>query len=140
MLSKINDSIKKGMLVGDKEAVEALRLVKAELLVNEKTATPRPDMEVVKSYSKKLTKALDAFANRPDQLVKLQKELEIVNALLPVGVPEQTIRDYAETVIQNLRSAVGARPNPGFVIKSVKLHLPDADGSTVAKVVNECLK
>lgn len=139
MLSKINDSIKKGMLVGDKEAVEALRLVKAELLVNEKTATPKADLEVIKSYSKKLTKALEAFANRPDQLVKLQKELEIVNALLPRGVPEDTVRVYVMTVLANA-AAAGVTKNKGEVIKSVKTQLPDADGSVIAKVVNECLK
>lgn len=140
MLAKINDSIKQGMMQGKKDYVDVLRLVKAELLNNAKSDKPKAELEVVKSYVKKLAKAVDAFASRPNELEKLNKEIEIVNEFLPARVSEQLIRDHVAVTIQNLISGVGARPNPGFVIKAVKAQLPDADGGLVAKVVSECLQ
>ncbi|MDD3412618.1 MAG: GatB/YqeY domain-containing protein [Lachnospiraceae bacterium] len=139
MLVQINDSIKKAMSQGDREYVNVLRLVKAELLNNEKTTTPKPELEVVKSYVKKLSKALDAFVNRPDQLARLTKEIEIINEFLPKPVSAEQILDHVQVTVQNLITA-GVALNPGAVSKSVKLQLPEADGGLVFKLANDYIK
>jgi uncharacterized protein YqeY len=141
VLTKINDSIKQGMLQGKTEYVNVLRLVKAELLNHSKSHDAvKDDIAVVKSYVKKLTKALDAYANRPEELERLKREISIVNEFLPTPVSAQQIFDHVSVTVQNLLSAVGARPNPGFVIKAVKAQLPDADGGLVAQITNDVLK
>ena len=139
MLSKINDSIKRAMSQGNKEYVNVLRLVKAELLNNEKSHSPKEEIDVVKSYVKKLNKALDAFANRPEELTKLNREIEIINEFLPAPVSAVKILDHVSITVQNQISA-GTKPNPGLVIRSVKLQLPDADGALVAQIATQYLK
>lgn len=139
MLSKVDTLIKENFKAGNKETVAALRLVKSELLNNQKTPKPKEEMAVIKSYYKRLNKSLDAFAKYPDRQEAIKNELEIVKQLLPEQPSEQKVRDHVEVTIQNWKSQLNAGLQPGVIIGSVKKQLPEADGSLVAKLVKECL-
>lgn len=139
MLSKVDSLIKENFKAGKKDTVAALRLVKSELLNNQKTAKPREELDVVKSYYKRLNKSLDAFSKHPDRQEEIQKEIAIIKTLLPEMPSEQKIRDHVEVTVQNWKSQTNAGLNPGVIIGSVKKQLPNADGGLVAKLVKECL-
>lgn len=139
MLSKVDTLIKENFKAGNKESVAALRLVKSELLNNQKTPKPKDELSVVKSYYKRLNKSLDAFAKHPDRQEAIQREIAIVKTLLPEMPSEQKIRDHVEVTIQNWRTQLNAGLQPGVIIGSVKKQLPNADGGLVARIVKECL-
>ncbi len=144
MLNEINKQILTNMkLGGDKFKTNVLRLVKAELLNNDKTSAPRKDTDVVRSYLKKLRKATNAFAKRPEKLEELESEIKIVSSLLPDGPSEEYISSIINTVIQNITTAEGEvtlDKHRGRIIGSVKKVSPDVDGSLVAKLVVKKLK
>ncbi len=85
MLNVINEKILIAKKSGDKFTSDSLVMVKSELLNNQKTEAPKQEMDVVKSYVKRLNKSLEAFkgTNQYDTLVK---EYELVKGLLPAEV------------------------------------------------------
>lgn len=138
MLTKVNELIKENLRNKNKVETNVFKLVKADLINNEKSQKPRPEIDVVKSYNKRLTKSLDAYASRPDIVEKLTNEINIVKTLLPVEVTETVIRDHVSATVQNILSAKDPL-NMGPIIGSIKKQLPNADGSLVAKIVREKL-
>lgn len=139
MLSAVDILIKDFTKGGKKEEVAALKLVKAELLNNQKTVKPKEELAVVKSYYKRLTKSMDAYQTYPDRQQAIQKEIDIIKTLLPEMPSEQKVRDHVEVTIQNWKSQLNAGLQPGVIIGSVKKQLPNADGGLVARLVKECL-
>jgi uncharacterized protein YqeY len=144
MLTEINQKIIKSIKPGgDKFEAKCLKLLKAELLNNQKTITPRDELDLVKSYVKKLKKALKAFHSYPERLKELEHEVEIISIMLPPEVSEERVRAVVETIVQNIMSA--DMPNKsemlqkyrGRIIGSTKKVLPDADGGLIAQITIE---
>jgi uncharacterized protein YqeY len=142
MLPEINQKILKAIKPGgNKFEAKCLKLLKAELLNNEKTAAPKAELDVTKSYVKKLRKALKAFSNHPERLVLLEDEVKIISMLLPAEVSEERITDVVATVLQNIMTAEKPdkqtliRNYKGKIIGSTKRVLPDADGGLIAKIL-----
>jgi uncharacterized protein YqeY len=142
MLPEINQKILKAIKPGgNKFEAKCLKLLKAELLNNEKTATPKAQLDVTKSYVKKLKKALKAFVKHPERLALLEDEVKIISTLLPAEVSEERITDVVATVLQNIVTAenpdkaVLIRNYKGRIIGSTKRVLPDADGGLIAKIL-----
>ena len=134
MLEDLNYRIIEAKKRGDKLTVSAFVLLKAEQQTNEKQKKPNPEMDVVKSYAKKLQKSLVAFEGS-DQYKDLKLELELVKTLLPEELSEESIQ---EAVSQYIAS----HPNEthvGKVIGALKVQLPNADGSILAKIVKSTL-
>lgn len=143
MLNEINKQILTNMKTGgDKFKTGVLKLVKSELLNNQKIENPREDIQVVKNYLKKLKKALAPYAGT-DRLAPLQKEIEIIEVLLPEGPSLELVIAAIDTVIQNIITGEGSidpLKHRGRIIGSTKKAIPDADGLLISELVAKRLE
>lgn len=134
MLIELNKKIIEARKGGDKFSAGVLNLVKAELLNNQKEAKPMSELDVVKSYSKKLIKATAAYEGHA-HFDELQKEIELVKTLLPEELSEESIQMAVNQYLTNNPD----EKHMGKVIGALKGQLPNADGSTLAKIVKSTL-
>lgn len=134
MLIELNKKILEARKGGDKFSAGVLNLVKAELQNNEKSEKSKPELEVVKSYAKKLQKSLSMFEGS-DKYEEMHKEVELVKTLLPPELSENDIQAAVNKYLADNPS----ESNMGKIIGALKSQLPEADGSTLAKVVKTTL-
>lgn len=134
MLTELNKKIIEARKGGDKFSAGVFNLVKAELLNNQKEAKPKPEVDVVKSYSKKLTKAISAYEGHA-HFDELQRELDLIKSLLPEELSEEDIQAAVNQYLANHPD----EKHIGKVIGTLKGQLPNADGSTLAKIVKSTL-
>ncbi len=95
---------------------------------------PKLELDVVKSYAKKLQKSLSSFEGS-DKYEGLEKEVELVKTLLPQELSEVEIQSAVDKYLSDNPDA----NHMGKVIGALKGQLPNADGSTLAKIVKSTL-
>lgn len=134
MLKDINEKIILAKKSGDKFTSNALLMVKSDLLNNQKTEKPKGELEVVKSYVKKLSKSLEAFKNT-DKYNELEKEYLFVKDLLPPEMSEDQVR----LVVSEYVAKNPLEKNMGKVMGVLKSQLKDVDGGVLSKIVKEML-
>ena len=134
MLKEINEKIILAKKSGDKFTSNALLMVKSDLLNNQKTEKPKGELEVVKSYVKKLSKSLEAFKNT-DKYNELEKEYLFVKDLLPPEMSEDQVR----LVVSEYVAKNPLEKNMGKVMGALKSQLKDVDGGVLSKIVKEML-
>ena len=134
MLKDINEKIILAKKSGDKFTSNALLMVKSDLLNNQKTEKPKGELEVVKSYVKKLSKSLEAFKNT-DKYNELEKEYLFVKDLLPPEMSEDQVR----LVVSEYVAKNPLEKNMGKVMGALKSQLKDVDGGVLSKIVKEML-
>lgn len=134
MLVVLNKRIIEARKGKDKFSAGVLNLVKAELQNNEKLDKSKPELDVVKSYAKKLQKSLPAFEGS-DKYEGLEKEIKLVKTLLPQELSEVEIQSAVDKYLSDNPDA----NHTGKVIGALKGQLPNADGSTLAKIVKSTL-
>jgi len=134
MLKEINAKIITAKKARDKFTSNSYVLLKAELLNNEKIEKPKTELDVVKSYVKKLGKSLEAFKGT-DRHEDLVKEYNLVKTLLPEEMSEAAIREAVNKYV----SANPEATHMGKVIGAMKSQLENANGAVLAKVVKEVL-
>jgi uncharacterized protein YqeY len=133
MLETVNEKVLSARKSGDKFSTGVLQLVKAELLNNQKTDKPKDELEVVRSYAKKLGKSLEAYKGMA-QYDELAKELDLVKTLLPAEASEDEIRAKIKEYLDH-----NSDRNMGMIMKAIKPFFPSADGAVMSKLVKESL-
>lgn len=143
----INDDIKAAMLARDKGKLEALRAVKAALLLiktGKDTATSEVPEEVELLTLQKLIKQRKESAemyksqNRTDLYEVEMFQVSIIEKYLPVQLSEDEIK----TIIQKIISDIGAKgiKDMGKVMGLAGKELTGkAENKTVASIVKELL-
>lgn len=134
MLADLNKNIIEAKKKGDKVSVGVLNLVKSELQSNEKSKKPKPEVDVVKSYMKKLQKSLPLFEGS-ESYEKLENEVKLVKTLLPKELSEEEIQATVDQYVTDHPD----EKHIGKVIGALKVQMPDADGSVLAKIVKATL-
>jgi uncharacterized protein YqeY len=139
MLGTVNEKVLSARKSGDKFSTGVLQLVKAELLNNQKTDKPKDELEVVRSYAKKLGKSLEAYKGMA-QYDELAKELDLVKTLLPVELSEQDIQ-YALSAYVFCHAVEKDPKSMGKLMGAMKEKLKgqEYDGALLSKVVKEYL-
>lgn len=132
MLEKLNKEIILAMKSGDKFRVGVIKMIKSEVQADCKSAMPRPAVEVVESYRKKLAKNLALYQERPEQLETLKKELAIIDEFLP-----QPLTEAAVQILIDQHAGAG---NFGQVMKAVRAELSGPfDGKRLAELIKQKL-
>lgn len=136
MISKINSELIKARKSRDIPRSNVLILLKTELINNEKEQKPKKDIDVLISYKKKLIKSMKAFPEGSKAKNDLLYEQEVVSEFLPEELSEEKVRETVKQVIDKL-----GRGNKGAVIgTTMKILQRQADGSVVARIVDEELR
>lgn len=128
MLTQIEQEIKKSMIAKQPFRLGVLRMVKADLINNSKTAKPKDEMSVVNDYLKKLQKVKEInIANSIDS-TDLDIEMSIVAEFLPIPVTEEELESFIVELLQT-------ESNIGVLIKTTKAKFPNADGKVINQII-----
>jgi hypothetical protein len=129
------EQLKQALKQGLKDRVRALRMLKAELEVAETSGTEFKEVDVVKSYARKLRESLEEYQRLgvPDRASLMEAELRVVEEFLP----RQMTRQEVESVVAALIVEGGYGPGDfGKVMKAVMSRHGDAvEGRLVQEVV-----
>ncbi len=146
LFEKINDDIKSAMLSKEKEKLEALRAIKAALLLakTEKGSTgeltPEVELKVVQKLVKQRKESAEIYKsqNRTDLADKELFEASVIEQYLP----KQMSTDELEAVIKNIIERTGAKSpaDMGKVMGVATKELAGkAEGKTIADTVKRLL-
>jgi uncharacterized protein YqeY len=141
---RILDDMKTAMKVGNKAAVETLRLLRAQLkdsrIDKRADLTDREVEQVIATAAKRRKESIKLFkqGQRDDLVQKEQEELEIILAYLPEQLSEDTLKELIEQKVRALN--VSGDKDIGLVMKAVMPEVKGkADGTLVQKMVRELL-
>ena len=144
LIGRIDDDFKKAMKARDKDRLSALRMVRAALQMKEKEGKDGLTDEIVTTVLKTLAKqradAAEQFeqGGRPEMAAQERGELALIKSYLPAEVDEETIRNVAGQVIQELSAS--SPKDMGRVMKESLARLgAGADGKIVSAVVRQLL-
>lgn len=128
MLQEIEKEIKASMIAKQPKRLGVLRMVKADILNNDKSAKPKDHTSVVGDYLKKLQKTKELNATHNIDNTELDEEILVVKELLPPEISESVLE---AAVIEALKTET----NVGLLMKGLKAQFPTADG----KVLNQLI-
>ena len=138
----INTMIMTAMKGGEKDKAAVYRLIKNEFLkfATAKVAKPLNDAAEISILQKMVKQREESIVNyktgnRMDLVENEQKEIDIINELLPAVPAEDDIRNYLTT---NYPNGV-EKKSMGLVIKAIKDALVGADGKMVSDLVKNVL-
>jgi len=127
LTNKIGKEIVAAMKEKNKFRLMALKMIKTELLNNQKEKKPRKDIEVVASYYKKLAKNLDIYKEEV-ALDNLKKELVIIKEFMPKELSREELESLIEKHLE-----LG---NFGQIMKAVKEEVAGVfDGKLVSEII-----
>lgn len=130
MLTKVEQEIKASMFAKQAKRLGVLRMVKAELINNAKTAKPKDEMSVVSSYLKKLQGTRELNATHNIDSTEINEEIKYVEELLPPAISEETL----EIAVKDLMKT---ETNIGVLMKALKLQFPTADGRVLNQLISK---
>ena len=143
---QIDNDIKKAMLAKSKEELEALRSIKALILLAEtdKGASAEISAEVENKLLMKAAKqrkeSADIFKqqNRADLADKELFQLEVINRYLPKQLSDQEIESAIKAIIQQL-GAKGPQDMGKVMGTATKTLAGQADGKVISDIVKRLL-
>ena len=138
----INSMIMTAMKSGEKDKANVYRLIKNEFLKfsTAKNAKPLDEAAEIALLQKMVKQREESIANykagnRMDLVENEQKEINIINELLPAVPTEDDIKNYLTT---NYPNGV-EKKSMGIVIKTIKEVLVGVDGKMLADIVKSKL-
>lgn len=144
---RINEDIKAAMLAKDKDKLEALRAVKAALLLiktGKDTATSEVpeelEMQTLQRLIKQRKEAADVYKNQGrNDLYEVETfQVSIIEKYLPEQLSQDEIRQIVQQIILET-GAVGVRDMGKVMGLASKQLTGKADNKTVAAIVKELL-
>jgi len=135
----ITDRMRVAMRAGNRGEVGVLRMLLSELKVAQTSGQDFDEMDVIKSYAKKLRKTADEYEDlkRADKAQETRDELAVVEEFLPEQMSEEQIEEIVEGIIAE--NDYGPQ-DMGQLMKQVMSQYGDrVDGSMVNKIAREKL-
>jgi uncharacterized protein YqeY len=134
MFEKITEDIKQAMLRKDKDALDALRYLKAMFIENKTSKAPIPEMDVLIKYVKRLRDSLETFPEGNAIRLKTQKEIEILMSYMPKELSEAEVKAFIKDIIAKAPSVAA---NAGIIMKELT---PKIKGQFDGKKASELVK
>lgn len=145
---KINSDLKAAMLSGDKQRVDALKMLKTAITYKEVELGNRDaglgDEQVIEVLTKEAKKRADAAkmyedAGRTEQAAAEKFEHKLISEYLPAQASDEEIKVVVEEVVASMGEVNISQM--GQVIGGVKAKLGQtADGARIASLVKEKLQ
>lgn len=142
---QIGQDLTEAMKARDRERVEALRLIRAEVLKREKEkgAGETDDAimtQILRSMLKQRQESIEIFekGNRHDLVAKEMSQLKVIESYLPAPLDESRIDQMIDAVLS--RTGATSVRDMGKVMGMVMKELKDAGGLFDGSVVNAKVK
>ncbi|MBW6482532.1 MAG: GatB/YqeY domain-containing protein [Vicingaceae bacterium] len=143
LTNQINNDIKQAMLAKDKAKLEALRAVKAALLLEASkdgsgTVSDEAGLAILKRLVKQRKDASAIYheQNRPDLAKDEDFQIEVLSTYLPAQMPEEEVRKIIKVTIAQLGASSPA--DMGKVMGPIMGKLNGkADGKLISTIVKE---
>ncbi|PKP45747.1 MAG: glutamyl-tRNA amidotransferase [Bacteroidetes bacterium HGW-Bacteroidetes-12] len=143
LTDQINNDIKQAMLAKDKAKLEALRAVKAALLLEASkdgsgTVSEEEGLAILKRLVKQRKDASTIYheQNRPDLAKDEDFQIEVLSVYLPAQMPEDEVRKIIKATIAQLGATSAA--DMGKVMGPIMGKLNGkADGKLISTIVKE---
>lgn len=145
---QINNDIKQAMLARDKDKLEALRAIKAALLLAKtgkdiNTSEIPEDLEIslLKKLVKQRREAAEIYRqqNRPDLAEVEENQLKYIEKYLPEQMDEDAIKQIVERIISET-GASGLKDIGKVMPVAIKELSGKADNKVVSGIVKELLQ
>lgn len=144
---KIQQDLITAMKAGDKNRMDALRMLKTAIMKFEVAGTAKRDAtdeDVVTIVQKEIKQRQDSIeqfkaGNRPELAEKEAAEIESLKIYLPPQLSEDEIRLAVEAAIKETGAVVKAEMGKVMAVLMPKVK-GKADGKLVSKIVGELLK
>jgi uncharacterized protein YqeY len=140
---QVVDDMKQAMIAKDQPRLDALRLIRAEMLKAEKETGQPPDderqMAVLQRMLKQRQESIEQFdkAGRTEMADQERREADVIRGYMPESLSEDEIRAAIEEVV----GAVGADPKQmGKIMGQVMGKLKGTGKPFDAKGVNQLVK
>ncbi|OFX28279.1 MAG: glutamyl-tRNA amidotransferase [Bacteroidetes bacterium GWA2_31_9] len=145
LIDKINEDIKKAMLAREKEKLEALRSVKAALLLmktekGSEEITPEKEIQLLNKLVKQRKESADIYIQNKRQELADKELFEA--RIIAVYLPAQMSVEEVEEEIKKIIAEVGAKlpSDMGKVMgKASKQFAGKADNKLVSEIVKKLL-
>jgi len=136
MYERINEDIKTAMKAREKAKLDALRYLKAMLMENKVSKSPKPEQDVIISHYKKLEDSIAVFPEGSDQRAKVVVELTFLKPYMPEEIDEEGVKNLIADIIKGLEN-----PNMGMVMKELSPQIKGRfDGKKASQMVIAALK
>lgn len=146
--AEINKDLKAAMLSGDKQLVDALRVIKSAILYKEVAENKREEgldedivVAVLKKEQKSRKDAIELYekANESERAAQEKYELGVIAGYLPEELSEEAVRESVISALKELSIDKLEQRDMGRVIGQVRKNAPTADGGLVAKIIKEMI-
>ena len=145
LFDQINEDIKKTMLAREKEKLEALRAVKAALLLaqTEKAGvkiTPDAEIKLLQKLVKQRRESADIYnsQNRKDLADKESFEADVISAYLPAQLSDAELENVIRSIIE--RTGASSVSDTGKVMGIATKELAGkAEGKRISEIVRNIL-
>jgi hypothetical protein len=133
---QINTEIKLAMKARDKTRLNALRYVKKLFIENDVSGNPKPELDIVISYAKKVKDSADLYPDDSEQKKEIFAEHKVLSEFLPKALDQQEVQDMIDKITSNLDS-----PNMGDVMKLLQPQIKGRfDGKLASQMVKDTVK
>jgi len=145
LLEKINQNIIAAQKAKDEVLLNCLRMLKssAKYAAIQKKTESLEDSDVIDVIRKQINQRKDSVnafrtGNRPDLAQKEEREIEILSAYLPAGLPVEEVQKVVRETIAKLQAK--SKSEKGKVMKEVMAQLQGrAEGSQISQLVDQHL-
>lgn len=137
---EVADQMRQAMKDGEKERLRVLRMLRSEFQVAETSGRDFDELDVVKSYAKKLRESAEEFdeLGREDRAAAARRDLAVVEEFLPPQMSEEEIEELVSDIIEE--NEYGLR-DVGKVMKTVMGEHGDVvDGRVAQRVARRLLE
>ncbi len=132
IMDRINNEIKESMKAGQKERLNALRLLKAKLIENNTATKVQPEIDVTMAHVKKLKDCLKEFPEGNAIRLQTEREITFLETYMPSPLSEAEVKAIIEKIKLSQPSA-----NMGVVMKELS---PQIKGRFDGKRANDLVK
>ncbi len=133
---QINEGIKLAMKARDKTRLNALRYVKKLFIENDVSGNPKPEIDIVISYAKKVKDSADLYPDDSEAKKEIYAEHKVLSEFLPKSLDQQEVKDLIDQIKGNLDS-----PNMGEIMKHLQPQIKGRfDGKLASQMVKDALK
>ncbi|MCC5895845.1 MAG: GatB/YqeY domain-containing protein [Alkalibacterium sp.] len=140
-LDELNQDMKVAMKAKDKEKLSTIRMLKSALQTEQinkgEELTEEDELTILSREKKQRVESLNEFkaAGRDDLVVKLEKEIEIVDTYLPAQLSEEEVREIVKDTVEQTQAS--SMKDMGKVMGAL---MPKVKGKADGNLVNSIVK
>ena len=124
------------MKAQDKLRLNVLRYLKKLFIENDTSGNPKPELDIVVAYAKKIKDSVAMYPDGSPQQNGLREEVKILEEFLPKALTKNEV----QKMIEDIKSSMTA-PNMGAIMKVLSPQIKGRfDGKEASQMVNDALK